>query len=169
MSAQEPTSAQGPASAQEQDPLEPTSIEAVAPGPSEIPGFKPPAVLVWFGVAGGAFAWAAVHVAGYEASLSRCIPTGTGSVEPLGAWQIAIAACGAVIVLASIGVCVWMFLHTFRVGDVAGMERRGDGSPPPVGRIQFLSMVGLTVNLLALAIIVLDGVGAPLLTACQQS
>jgi hypothetical protein len=49
------------------------------------------------------------------------------------------------------------------------MERRGDGSPPPVGRVQFLSMVGLTVNVLALAIIVLDGVGAPLLTVCQQS
>ena len=47
--------------------------------------------------------------------------------------------------------------------------RDGDGSPPPVGRVQFLSMVGLTVNFLALAIIVLDGVGAPLLNACQQS
>jgi hypothetical protein len=62
-----------------------------------------------------------------------------------------------------------MFIRTFRIGDVAGMERRGDGSPPPVGRIQFLSMVGLTVNVLSLAIIVLVGVGAPLLTACQQS
>jgi hypothetical protein len=30
-------------------------------------------------------------------------------------------------------------------------------------------MVGLTVNLLALAIIVMDGVGAPILHACQQS
>ena len=71
--------------------------------------------------------------------------------------------------ITAIGVSLWLFLRTFRIDDVAGMERRGDGSPPPVGRIQFLSMVGLTVNALALAIIVLDGVGAPLLTACQQS
>jgi hypothetical protein len=74
-----------------------------------------------------------------------------------------------VIAVAAIAVCVWLFLRTFRIGDVAGMERRGDGAAPPAGRLQFLAMVGLTVNFLALAIIVLDGVGAPLLTACQQS
>lgn len=151
------------------DPLEPSSIDQIAPGPAEIPGFKPPTAVVWFGVAGGAFAWAAVHVAGYEGSLDRCIPTGTGSMVPLRAWQIGIAAGGALVALAAIAVSVWMFLRTFRIGDVAGMERRGDGSPPPAGRIQFLSMVGLTVNFLALAIIVLDGVAAPLLHACQQS
>jgi hypothetical protein len=90
-------------------------------------------------------------------------------VLALSAWQIGIAAAGAAITVAAIAVCMWLFLRTFRINDVAGQERRGDGSPPPVGRIQFLSMVGLTVNVLALAIIVLDGVGAPLLTACQQS
>lgn len=145
------------------------SIDEVAPGPDQMPRFDPPTLLVWFGVAGGAFAWAAVHVAGYGGSLRRCIPTGTGSGLALSAWQIAIAAAGAVITLAATAVCVWLFLRTFRIDDVAGKERRGDGAAPPVGRIQFLAMVGLTVNFLALAIIVLDGVGAPLLTACQQS
>ena len=62
-----------------------------------------------------------------------------------------------------------MFLRTFRIGDVAGMERRGDGSPPQRGASSSSSMVGLTVNVLALAIIVLVGIGGPLLTACQQS
>jgi hypothetical protein len=149
--------------------LEPSSIEAIAPGPSEPSGFSPPTALLWFGVAGGAFAWAGVHVAGYGFSLRRCIPTGTVAFLALRPWQIGLAAGGALVAIAAIGVCVWMFLRTFRIGDVAGMERRGDGSPPPVGRVQFLSMVGLTVNFLALAIIVLDGVGAPLLTTCQQS
>jgi hypothetical protein len=156
-------------SARDPEALEPSSIDAVAPGPADTPGFNPPSALVWFGVAGGAFAWAAVHVAGYGFSLRRCIPTRTGVPLGLHPWQIAIAAGGALVAIASIGVSVWLFLQTFRVGDAAGMERRGDGSPPPVGRIQFLSMVGVTVNILALAIIVLDGVGAPLLTACQQS
>jgi len=156
-------------SSRDPEALEPSSIEAVAPGPVEVPGFNPPTALVWFGVAGGAFAWAAVHVSGYEFSLRRCIPTGTGALLSLSPWQIGIAAGGALVAVAAIGVSLWLFLRTFRIDDVAGMERRGDGSPPPVGRIQFLSMVGLTVNALALAIIVLDGVGAPLLTACQQS
>ena len=149
--------------------LEPSTIEAVAPGPADTPGFNPPAALVWFGVAGGGFAWAGVHVASLAFSWRRCIPTGTGEIFALHPWQIGIPAVGALVTLSAIGVCVWMFIRTFRIGDVAGMERRGDGSPPPVGRVQFLSMVGLTVNVLSLAIIVLVGVGAPLLTACQQS
>ncbi len=146
-----------------------SSIDELPPDLTQMPSFDPPTAVVWFGVAGGAFAWAAVHVAGYEGSLKRCIPTGTGSAVALSAWQIAIAAAGAVIAVAAIAVSVWLFLRTFRIGDVAGMERRGDGAPPPPGRLQFLAMVGLTVNVLALAIIILDGVGAPLLTACQQS
>lgn len=156
-------------STREPDPLEPSSIDAIAPGPSEIPGFRPPTALVWFGVAGGAFAWAAVHVAGVGGSFRHCIPTGTGTAFPLTAWQIGIAAAGALVAVSSIAVSVWLFLNTFRIADVAGMERRGDGAPPPAGRLQFLAMVGLTVNFLALMIILLDGVGAPLLRACQQS
>lgn len=153
----------------EPDPMQPSSGEAVAPGPTETPGFDPPTLLVWFGVAGGAIAWAAVHVIGVGASFNRCIPTGTGSSLSLSPVQIAVAACGAAVALGAMSVCVWIFMRTFRIGDVAAMERRGDGSPPPPGRLQFLAMAGLTVNLLALAIIVLDGVGAPLLHACQQS
>jgi hypothetical protein len=171
MSARDPqTGARDPqAGAPDPEALQPSSIDAIAPGPADVPGFDPPAALVWFGVAGGAFAWAGVHVAGVGFSLRRCIPTGAGALFSLSPWQIGIAAAGALVALSAIGVSVWMFVHTFRIGDVAGMERRGDGSPPPVGRVQFLSMVGLTVNFLALAIIVLNGVGAPLLTACQQS
>lgn len=157
------------ASTREREQAQRSSIDEIAPGPDQMPRFDPPTVLVWFGVAGGAFAWAAAHVAGIESSWDRCIPTGTGTRVPLSAWQIIIAVCGVVITLAAIGVCVWLFLRTFRIGDVAGMERRGDGAAPPAGRLQFLSMVGLTVNVLALAIIVLSGVGAPVLGACQQS
>jgi hypothetical protein len=164
MSAHDPV-----AGARDPEALEPSTIEAVAPGPADVPGFNPPTALLWFGVAGGAFAWAGVHVAGYGFSLRRCIPTDTGRYFALHLWQIGIPAAGALVTVLAIGVCVWMFIRTFRIGDVAGMERRGDGSPPPVGRVQFLSMIGLTVNVLALAIIVLVGVGAPLLTACQQS
>ena len=137
--------------------------------PPEVFDFHPPTWLLWFGVLGGGLAWAGQHVAGYGFSLARCIPTGTGSVLALSAWQVAIAVGAAVINLAAMGVCVWVFKRTFSVDDVAGQERRGDGSVPPIGRIHFLAIVGIVVNFLALAIIVLDGVGAPLLTSCMQS
>ena len=145
------------------------SMGAAETPPPEAPDFRPPTALLWFGVLGGGLAWAAQHVAGYGFSLARCIPTGTGSVIALSAWQIAIAAGAACINLAAMGVCVWMFMRTVSIDDVAGQERRGDGSAPPIGRIHFLAIVGIVVNFLSLAIIVLDGVGAPLLTSCMQS
>lgn len=149
--------------------LQPSSIDAIAPGPSVEAGFDPPTAVVWFGVIGGGLAWALAFVAGYGFGLAHCFPTGTSLALPLSGWQIAAAVAGLVVALASMATSVWIFLRTFRIGDVAGMERRGDGAPPPAGRLQFLAMVGLTVNLLAIVIIVLDGVGAPILHACQQS
>jgi hypothetical protein len=158
-----------PEGARQPGTLEPSSIDAVSPGPAEPAGWDPPTLVTWFGVIGGAVAWALAFVAGYGFGLAHCFPTGTSYSFPLSGWQIGAAVAGLVIALASIGVCVWIFLRTFRIGDVAGMERRGDGAPPPAGRLQFLAMTGLTVNLLAIAIIVMDGVGAPILHACQQS
>jgi hypothetical protein len=84
-------------------------------------------------------------------------------------WQIGLSAAAVVIVLASMGACASVFRRTFRIDDVFGQERRGDGSVPPLGRIHFLAIVGFVVNLLVLAIVVMTGIGAPLLTVCQQS
>ena len=62
-----------------------------------------------------------------------------------------------------------IFWKTFRIGDVFGEERRGDGHAPPLGRIHFLALVALTVNFLILALIILDGVGTGLHRFCQQT
>ncbi len=129
--------------------------------------FRAPSLLVWFAVGGGACAWAIQFVVGLAFGFAECNQVGRGL--PIHTWQAAVAATAAVIDLASIGAGVWLFRNTYRVGDVFGEERRGDGASPPVGRIHFLALVGLTVNVLALAIIVMDGVGAPLLPLCEQA
>jgi hypothetical protein len=129
--------------------------------------FRASSLLVWFAVGGGACAWATQFVIGLAFGFAECNQTGRGL--PVHAWQAAVAAAAAVITLASIGAGLWLFRNTYRIGDVFGEERRGDGAPPPIGRIHFLALVGLTVNLLVLAIIVMDGIGAPLLPLCQQS
>ena len=71
--------------------------------------------------------------------------------------------------MGSLGAALWIFRNTFRIADVFGEERRGDGSEPPLGRIHFMSIVGLVVNFLSLTIIVMDAIGAPLLSTCHQS
>ncbi len=128
-------------------------------------------MLVWFGVLGGGLAWAAQHVAGYALGIAQCDP-------PIPRWQISVhwwqagLACAALLVaLAALLVSLRLFLRT-RGGDdleIYDPVARGDTTVEPVGRVQFLALVGLTVNPLVIAIIVMDGIGAPLLSLCHQS
>ena len=41
-----------------------------------------------------------------------------------------VAGVAALVNLASIATGIWLFRNTYRVGDVFGEERRGDGAPP---------------------------------------
>ena len=114
--------------------------------------------VLWFGVIGGPVAWALEFIAGYAFGLAQCEQPVIRWQLPVHGWQIALAAGAAVVALSAEAVALRIFFQT-----------RDAESAPPVGRIHFLSVVGVTVNPLALAIIVMTGVGAPLLTLCQQS
>lgn len=129
--------------------------------------FRASSLVVWFAVGGGAVAWAVQFVVGLAFGFAEC--NQAGRAVPVHAGQAAASAVAVVVTLASIGAGIWLFRNTYQVGDVFGEERRGDGATPPLGRIHFLALVGLTVNVLALAIIVMDGIGAPLLPLCQQA
>lgn len=125
--------------------------------------------MVWFGVLGGAGAWVAQFVANLAFTWAQCnAPAGRWHL-PVRAWQIGLSAVAVAVGLVSMGVALWLYLYTYQFKHVPEAERRGSGSPPPTGRINFLAVVGLTVNLLALAIMVMTGIGAPLLTVCRQS
>ena len=125
--------------------------------------------LLWFGVIGGAGAWVVQFLANLALTFAQCDQPSARWMLPVHGWEIAFSLVAAAVVLGAGGVSAWIFLRTFRIDDVAAHERRGEGVSPPLGRISFLSMVGLLVNLLALAMIVMTGIGAPLLPVCQQS
>ncbi len=114
--------------------------------------------LLWFGVLGGPVAWAIQFVSGYAFALAQCDQPVSRWQIPVHGWDIALAAAAAVIAISAELVSLRIFRAT-----------RDAGSAPPAGRFHFLSTVGLTVNPLALAIIVMTGIGVPLLTVCQQS
>jgi hypothetical protein len=129
----------------------------------------PSTALVWFGVLGGAVAWAAQFVAGLMFTFAQCnAPPGRWEL-PVQTWQSALAIAGVVVGLAATAVCVRLYRRTRAPGNIAATERLGRGSPPPVGRINFLATTGLLVNALALAIMIMTAIGAPLLRLCQQS
>jgi hypothetical protein len=129
----------------------------------------PSTVLVWFGVLGGAVAWATQFVAGLAFTFAQCnAPPGRWEL-PVQTWQSALAIAGVVVGLASVAVCVRLYRQTRDIDDAAETERLGEGTPPPVGRINFLATTGLLVNVLALAIMIMTAAGAPFLRLCQQS
>lgn len=133
---------------------------------------RPPTALIWFGVLGGAVAWGAQFLAGLAFTFAQCnAPPGRWQL-PVQTWQSVLSIAGVLVGLVAAAVCARLYRQTRQVedlGDVAETERRGEGTPPPVGRVNFLATTGLLVNALALAIMLMTAIGAPLLRLCQQS
>jgi hypothetical protein len=120
-------------------------------------------------VLGGPVAWTVQFLTNLAFTFAQCnAPAGRWQL-PLHGWEIALSAAAVAVGLTAMGVSWWLFRRTYHLDHVAEAERRGEGSAPPSGRLNFLAQVGLTVNFLALAIIVMTGIGAPLLEVCQQS
>jgi hypothetical protein len=125
--------------------------------------------VVWFAVLGGALAWVVQFVANLALTWAQCnAPAGRWHV-PVRSISIALSAAAVAVGVASMAVSLWLYLYTYQFKHVVQAERRGEGSPPPTGRVNFLAVVGLTVNFLALAIVIMTGIGAPLLSVCRQS
>ncbi len=103
-------------------------------------------------------AWALVHVAGYAFGLAQCDDPANRWQLPVHAWDVAFAAVGVLIALAAEAVSFWIFRQT-----------KQEGNDPPVGRLHFLSVIGLTVNPLAIAIMLMTGVSTSVLRLCHQS
>ena len=125
-------------------------------------------LLVWFGILGGPAAWLSVHVIGIAFGWAQCNDPASRWQLPVHAWDVATAAVGVLVALAAEAVSFWVFRLTADEGE--GLSRRGIGEgEAPVGRLHFLSVIGLTVNPLALAIIVMVGFGTALLPLCHQA
>lgn len=131
--------------------------------------YRPSNFLVWFGLGGGALAWAVQFVAGLAFSFAQCEQSATRWHLPVRDWQIGLAVGGFIVGLASMAVAVMIFRRTYRIGDIFGEERRGDGAAPPLGRIHFLAICGLAINFLVLTIMAMDAVGTGLHGFCHQT
>ncbi len=129
----------------------------------------PPNLLLWFGVLGGAGAWAVQFVINLFFTFAQCDQPVARWTLPVHDLEIALSAAAVVIACGAEAVALRMYLRTHLIDDASMHERRGDGVHPPLGRVQFLSQLGLLVNFLAIAIIIMTGIGAPLLPVCQQS
>lgn len=124
---------------------------------------------LWFAVLGGPLAWAAQFVANYALGVAQCDDPAARWELPVHAWEVALAAAGIAVGLTAGAVSLRIYLRTAQIDDIHHEVLRGQGGAPPEARIHFLAICGLVVNFLAIAIMVMTAVGAPLLSLCQQS
>ena len=118
----------------------------------------PNRVLLWFGVLGAPFAWAAQHVAGYGLTEAACGLAGKRTGVALDPWTIVVMVLGETVAVLAAVAAVAVFLAT-----------RDAGEEPPPSRIHFLSVIGMTISPLFALIILMSGLGSLFLTNCVQS
>ena len=117
-------------------------------------------LLQWYGLLGGALAWATVHVLAYFVSDGGC----SRSVEHWGLstalWLSVLTAFGVVTVLCAQAAALAVYRATGNVdADAAG----------PAGRLHFFAVAALVGNVLFLFLVALDGLGGLSHLACVQA
>jgi hypothetical protein len=121
-----------------------------------------PARLAWLGALGPPFVWATQFVAGYTIALAACPDNtaGPGWNVPMDTVTVVLGAIAALLTLLC-GAGAFAAWRATRDSD--------DDDRPPAGRIHFLSVIGMTITPLFLAIIVMSSVGAIVFEECVQS
>ena len=117
-------------------------------------------LLQWFGLLGGAAAWALQHGTLFFLAAARCNPNGSRWALDITSWQIGVTVAAAVVALAAESAAVLTALRTRAVAE--------DG-PPPLGRIHFFALAASAGNLLFLGAIMLDGIGSAWWSPCGQA
>ena len=120
---------------------------------------SPTSPRLWFAVAGAPLAWTLQFALGYWLTQAQCGATASQWGIALRTWAIAATAVAAAVALAA-GVNAVALLR-------ATAEQETEGAPP-LGRTRFLSIIGIAITPLFLAIIVMNGVGVAVLSNCQQ-
>ena len=119
-----------------------------------------PEFLQWFGLVGGAVAWAAHLGFGFFVAQARC---GPGSVHwgiDNTTWQATLMAVTALIVALAEVAAVLTLLDT---------RDSSYSDAPPYGRRHFFALAAVAGNVLFFVAVILEGVGAIAHTACGQS
>lgn len=118
------------------------------------------AVMQWIGLFVAPLAWWGQHLIGQAIAQAQCSVANTTWHVSNRAWQIGLLVGAGLLILASEAAAVAAYRRT----DEEDYE-----SPPPVGRIQLISVAAMTTNLIFLVIVLLDGIASIVDTQCRQS
>ncbi|MGH2935533.1 MAG: hypothetical protein ACRDL2_13610 [Gaiellaceae bacterium] len=118
------------------------------------------AALQWIGLFVAPTAWWGQHLIGQAIAQAQCSVANTTWHVSNREWQVGLLTGAGLLILASEAAAVAAYRET----------READHeSPPPLGRIQLISIAAMTANVLFLVIVLLDGIASIIDTACRQS
>jgi hypothetical protein len=119
-------------------------------------------LFAWLGVFMPPFAWAAQHVLGYATGLADC-PDNT----PGPGWHVPVDGITAVV--GGTATVLVLLGGAFSLAAFLATREAEEDDAPPAGRIHFLSVIGLTIAPLFLAIVLMSSAGAIVANGCTQS
>jgi hypothetical protein len=114
---------------------------------------------MWAGILGAPAAWTAQHVFGIGLTEAGCSVGSRSWNVPIDSWAVIASSVAAALALAGLVASV----ITFRA-----LRELGNDSPPPEGRIYFMSICGMVISPLFLAIILMSGIATQVLPNCRQ-
>ncbi|MEU3453404.1 hypothetical protein ABZ671_07350 [Micromonospora sp. NPDC006766] len=119
-------------------------------------------LLLWYGVLGGAVAWAVHLMAAWSMDELTCA-AGSAEISALPLWQ----AVGLAVIIPALAAAGSLAVAALAWTRMRQAQRAGapDGA---YGRARLLAAVGIWANLLFLSIIVLGGVALLVLPVCQR-
>jgi hypothetical protein len=120
------------------------------------------ALLGWVGLFAAPVAWAAQHVTGVELTISQCHDNAAGP-----AWDVPLDP--VTIAVTAVAACTAVLGGLAAVAAFRATRDAEEDDPPPLGRIRFLSVIGMTISPLFLVIILLSGLGSIFMAGCVQS
>jgi hypothetical protein len=132
---------------------------------------------MWVGVLGAGLSWALMFLFGYGLSVGSCNRLASGHIGYIGSapvpfrlWTLIATIVGAALAVLGIAAAIVTFRATrSSETDLTSAELAGEGSAPPIGRLHFMSIIGMVISPLFLCIILVSGLGAFVLEVCTQA
>jgi hypothetical protein len=115
-------------------------------------------LLSWYGLLGAPLAWTFFHVAGVGIATGACSPFGVANDADTQPFTLILMVVCAAVALGGLLAAGMVWLATRDVDDT---------TPPPIGRIHFLAVIGLVITPLFVAMILMGGLGGAVL-GCGQ-
>jgi hypothetical protein len=114
---------------------------------------------MWAGIVGAPVAWTCQHIFGFGVTQAGCSVGSRGWHVPIDTWTAIATSVAGALAIAGLAASVIAF---------RAVRNADNDTAPPKGRIYFMSICGIVISPLFLAIILMSGIATLILSNCRQ-